>query len=48
MAEGIELGIEQNKLEIAKQMKKEGMGDFLIRKIMGLLLEEIENLVDKD
>jgi len=47
MAEGIELGIEQNKLEIARQMKKEGMDNFPIRKITGLLLEEIESLADK-
>jgi len=44
MAEGIELGveqgIEQNKLEMARQMKKEGMDDFLISKITGLLLNE--------
>jgi len=42
----VELGIEQNKLEIARQMKKEGMDDFLISKITGLSLKEIENLID--
>ena len=45
LQQGIEQGIEQGKLEIIRNMQKEGMGIELIAKLSGLPRQEVEEIL---
>lgn len=44
MATGIETGMRDSKIQIAKNMITEGMNSITISRITGLTIQEIENL----